>query len=96
MAFDIKYLREVANKATPSPWEGSTSNIPFYVDMRKPAPSMSKHDGDRPTYWRYEDGVFVHTFNPQIVIELLNYIEELENDLEDAHHGAWFPGIFTE
>lgn len=45
-----KYHKE----ATPQPWEGS-ANTPFYASIDKPAPSLSKHDNDRPHYWRCED-----------------------------------------
>lgn len=44
--------------ATPAPWGPYSCNYPFYVEVTKPAPSLSKHDS-RPTYWRMEDGVLV-------------------------------------
>jgi hypothetical protein len=75
---DLKRLREVAMKATPGPWGPWNSNMPFYVVVDKPAPSLSKHDDDRPTYWRFEDGVFVLQFNPVMVLELLDEIERLQ------------------
>ncbi len=78
---DIKKLRKIAEEATPGSWENSfSSNYPFYVDVRKPARSLSKHDSDRPTYWRHQDGLFVAVFNPKQVLELLDRIEELENE----------------
>ena len=76
---DLKKLREVAEKATPGPWGPWAGNYPFYVDVRKPSPSLSKHDDTRPTYWRYDDAVFVLQFNPETAIMLLNRIQELEN-----------------
>lgn len=76
---DLKKLREVASKATPGNWGHNWgANIPFYVDVKKPAPSMSKHDDTRPTYWRYEDGVFASVFSPRQVLELLDEIERLK------------------
>lgn len=75
---DLKKLRKVATKATPGPWGPWDANIPFSVDVVKPAPSLSKHDDKRPTYWRCEDGVFVLTFNPQMALELLDEIERLQ------------------
>jgi hypothetical protein len=74
MTFDIKKLRKVAEEATPGPWKAG-GNYPFYVDLRKPADSLSKHDSERPTYWRYQDGLFVLTFNPKTVLELLDSLE---------------------
>ena len=77
---DLKELRKIAEKATPGPWGPWTGNYPFNVDVRKPAPSLSKHDNERPTYWRYEDAVFVLRFSPETVTMLINRIEELERE----------------
>ena len=41
------------------PWTGG-ANVPFYVEVTKPRPSMSKHDGTRPTYWGYDDGEYLY------------------------------------
>jgi hypothetical protein len=76
---DLKKLREVASKATPGDWGHNWSaSIPFYVDVKKPAQSCSKHDHERPTYWRYEDGIFASVFSPRQVLELLDEIERLQ------------------
>lgn len=79
MKLDFKKLTKVAEEATPSPWTFH-SNYPFYINVDKPASSLSKHDDTRPTYWRYEDGLFVATFQPEMVLKLLNRIEELEKN----------------
>lgn len=79
MDLDLKELRKIVEKATPGPWGPWTGNYPFYVDVRKPGPSLSKHDHTRPTYWSYADASFVLHFNPETVMMLLNRIEELEN-----------------
>jgi hypothetical protein len=71
-------FREIVDRATPGPWGPWNANIPFYVQVSKPAPSMSKHDDERPTYWRYEDGLFVSVFNPKLVLELLDEIDRLK------------------
>ena len=76
---DIKHLREIAKKAAPGPWGPWTGNYPFYVDVKKPSQSLSKHDDTRPTYWNWNDAVFVLEFNPEVVLQLLDRIEELEN-----------------
>jgi hypothetical protein len=78
---DLKRLKQIAQDATPGPWGPMNANYPFYVDMEKPAPSLSKHDQDRPTYWRYQDAIYVLSFNPVVVIELIEKIEELEAKL---------------
>ena len=81
----IKKLREAAQKATPGPWgEKWGLNYPFYVDVRKPAPSLSKHDNDRPTYWRMEDALFVLECNPKMVLKLLADIEYWMKDSAKA------------
>ncbi len=75
---NTKELRKIAESATPGPWGSWCANTPFYVDVQKPAPSLSKHDNERPTYWRMEDALFVLHFNPKIVLELLDEIERLK------------------
>lgn len=80
MSLNIEQLKKIAQEATPGPWPSWSANVPFYVVVTKPAPSQSKHDREQPTYWRYEDGLFVNVFNPKQVLELLNRIEELENE----------------
>ena len=74
---DTKELRKIANKATRD-WVVGKGNVPFYVDVQKPAPSMSKHDDERPTYWKYDDGVFVCCFSPAHILELLDEIDRLK------------------
>lgn len=77
---DLKMLRDVASKATPGFWGKKWhGNYPFYVVVTKPAPSLSKHDHERPEYWRMEDGNFVASFCPEVALKLLDRIEELEN-----------------
>jgi hypothetical protein len=63
----IKTL-EFAKKATNRPWTGN-ENYPFNASIDKPAPSMSKHDSDRPSYWRCDDVYFA--------LHAINNIEEL-------------------
>lgn len=79
---ELKHLRKIAEDATPGPWGPWTGNYPFNVDVVKPAPSLSKHDAKRPTYWRYQDGAFVLAFNPQTALALLDRISDLEEVLE--------------
>ena len=74
---DIKRLRKFAEEATQT-WIDAHSNIPFYVVVNKPAPSLSKHDLERPNYWKMEDGYFVATFTPKKVLELLDRLEKCE------------------
>ena len=74
----IKELRKIAEEATPGPWGPWSANYPFNVVVKKPAPSLSKHDHARPEYWRYQDGLFVSIFNPKMVLDLLNEIDRLK------------------
>lgn len=55
----IDAIRKRAAEATQEPWGPYRANLPFYVEVEKPAQSLSKHDDTRPTYWKVEDGVFV-------------------------------------
>jgi hypothetical protein len=75
---DIEKLRKIAESAEPGPWGPWDGNYPFYVDVRKPSASLSKHDDERPTYWSHNDAAFVLTFNPKMVLELLDEIERLK------------------
>jgi hypothetical protein len=76
----IKDLELAQAKARPLPWKFS-ANIPFYIDMTKPGPSLSKHDDDRPSYWHYDDGMYaamaIHHV-PELIEEIkrLMMIEE--------------------
>jgi hypothetical protein len=77
---DLKFLEEVISKASPK-FGPYTSNYPFYADVTKPAPSMSKHDHERPTYWRIEDAVFIavaREFLPKLVEEVKR-LQKVEN-----------------
>lgn len=75
---ELTKLRKIAAEATPGPWGPWRANYPFYVVVEKPAASMSKHDDDRPNYWRHQDGVFVLAFNPKMALELLDEIDRLK------------------
>jgi hypothetical protein len=84
---ELNEMRMVAKTATPGPWGPWMGNCPFYVIVKKPAPSLSKHDDERPTYWPYNDGKFVLTFNPQAVLELLDEIERLK-EIEAVYNNS--------
>ena len=70
----IEELETLLAKIHPLPWEWS-ANYPFYVDVSKPRPSLSKHDYDnrRPTYWHSDDGYYmsaaVHSV-PKLIAEI--------------------------
>lgn len=82
---DTKILREIAEKAWKEPVTFD-SNVPFYVQVKKPRSSMSKHDDKRPEYWHYDDGVFVAVFQPKKVLEMLDLIDSLRADLENKNN----------
>jgi hypothetical protein len=82
---EIGKLKQLARDATPGNWGDKwVMNYPFYVDVSKPSPSLSKHDDDRPTYWRMEDGIFSATFTPDRAIKLLNELEYWIKDSGEA------------
>lgn len=56
------------------PWTGS-ANIPFYVVVQKPRPSMSKHD-DRPVFWNYDDGEYLYACVNWVPF-ILDYVRRL-------------------
>jgi hypothetical protein len=75
----IEKFKELMGKVDTSHWEFG-ANIPFYVDMKKPRPSLSKHDRNSPTYWHYDDGSFV-AMAIYLAPKLIEYIEK-EKDNE--------------
>lgn len=75
----IENFKELMAKVDTRYWEFG-ANIPFYVDMKKPRPSLSKHDDERPTYWHYDDGSFV-AMALYLAPKLIEYIEK-EKDNE--------------
>lgn len=76
-------LREYALNAWQEPMEFN-ANVPFYVEVKKPRPSNSKHDDKRPTYWNYDDGLYIAATQPKVILELLDYIDTLEQDFENS------------
>ena len=85
MNFDdwLTRLKEYEQKATPKEkWEGY-SNTPFYAVLEKPAPSLSKHDYERPHYWRCEDVNYV-LFTRHQMAKLLEVVEKQNKALQFA------------
>lgn len=78
----IDLLETLLLKIKPLPWEWN-GNIPFYIDVSKPRPSLSKHDYDnkRPTYWHHDDGMYasvaIHAI-PQLLAEIKRLNKELK------------------
>lgn len=75
---DIKRLEEIeerVNAMYSGDWVCS-ANIPFNVDVVKPRPSLSKHDGFRSTYWHVDDALFVLNAR-QDVLFLLDLVKQL-------------------
>ena len=54
----IEDLKKALKKKTETPWTAS-GNYPFYATLRKPAPSLSKHDKPNDDLWYYPDVTFV-------------------------------------
>jgi hypothetical protein len=84
-SINYKEIEKIINASTPGPWGPYTTNLPFYAIVEKPAPSASKHDGERPTYWRVEDAQFVvmaREVLPKLVVENTRLREALEYILE--------------
>ena len=73
----LKRLEEMSKKVV-LPWI-ATGNIPFYVDVRKPRPSDSKHDDKVSTYWKMEDGEYM-LLCTNWMPEILEYIRKLEKE----------------
>lgn len=75
----LKYIKERLEKVQ-LPWT-ATGNYPFYVDVRKPRESLSKHDYERPSYWQVDDASYMlYCVNEMPAI--LEYIKDLESRLK--------------
>lgn len=70
------------------PWGPFSGNYPFYVVVKKPAPSLSKHEGTPrgEHMWRYQDGEFVAAapFDIKFLLAELDKKEEELNVLRPA------------
>ena len=73
----LKQLKLLLDNKTQSTWTAS-GNLPFYAELDKPAPSLSKHDSERPTYWRVQDVEFVLAMANGGVQALFDEIERLK------------------
>jgi len=80
----LKYLEDCLKKVE-LPWY-ATSNVPFYVDIKKPRPSLSKHDV-RPTYWEYNDGCYMMSAVNEMP-RILKYIRKLQRELRNYERYA--------
>lgn len=77
MKLTIQKIEQLLKEATPGNWTGE-GNEPFSITLRKPAPSLSKHDSDRPTYWRCQDAMFVLVMKNVGTQFLLDEIKKLQ------------------
>jgi hypothetical protein len=89
----VEQMQKALENKTSVVWLGS-GNYPFYVDLKKPAPSLSKHDHERPTYYRYQDAQFILLCWNGGVQVLLDHIKFLQRELDDSRKevresGAW-------
>lgn len=73
----LKDIETRLKESTPGNWTGS-SNQPFYATIDKPAPSLSKHDRERPHYWRIADVTFVLAAHNHDVPKLLEEVKRLK------------------
>lgn len=86
-SLNLKVLREVAEQASPGPWEVNGDDFPvcsvgnssedgkdYYISMNGRGVQDGCNDLDAKT-----DAEFIALFNPKTVLALINRIEELEN-----------------
>src|SRR5271166_1597116 len=84
---DLDRLKKMATDATPGPWGPWSANVPFYVNVKKPSPSMSKHDADRPTYWKKENENFIYFKEKRNLWILFLYQEKFRIvEFHEIHH----------
>lgn len=76
----LKSIQESLKKVK-LPWT-ATENYPFYIDVRKPRESLSKHDSERLTYWDIYDGEYMLKCVNEMP-KILKYIKSLERKLKE-------------
>lgn len=75
---DYNELREIARTASPGPWT-ATGEVDWDgtpqagVVTRNGALTWDDHGGD---VFRPQDAVFIATFNPEMILDLLDRLEE--------------------
>lgn len=82
----IRGIKERHANATPGPWTGSM-NWPFYAVVHKPAPSLSKHDDERSSYWRCADAAFTVSAHVDMAF-LLSQLEIAKEGLANITQGC--------
>lgn len=77
-----KYLRECEERVSKcANFPEATANLPFYVVMNKPRPSLSNSDSKEPTFWHPDDALFVLHARKDIPL-LLSMLTEAKLTLE--------------
>lgn len=80
----LEDIEKLIKNKTPGLWTGA-ANAPFYATLEKPAPSLSKHDDERPTYWRIQDVEFVLAMANGGAEFLVDEIKRLQNEIKAAY-----------
>lgn len=68
----ITELKKLISKVE-LPWSFD-ANVPFYVDVKRPRDSLSKHNDKCVTLWHYNDGLYL----AMAVNSIRPLIEEIE------------------
>lgn len=93
---DLKKLRELAEVATPGPWEVSgtgqqvlkEADVPYGDQRICETNSMASHYPGKTSCWK--NIAFIAAANPETVIALIDRIEKLELQLKEASEVAQF------
>lgn len=75
----LEDIKRRESKATKQPWGPYKANLPFYAILEKPSSSLSKHDSERPDYWKVDDAIFVANARADIPW-LVKLVEKLEKE----------------
>lgn len=81
MALDDQELKEIKDRAEKSHQFTGTSNVPFYVHLKRPRQSLSKHDSEKYddiNFLHYDDGIFIANAKDD-VLKLISEIESLKS-----------------
>lgn len=71
-------IEERLEKMYAGEWTAS-ANLPFNVDVKKPRPSLSKHDDKCPTYWHMDDALFILNARQDVAF-LLDLVKQLNKE----------------
>ena len=88
MTLDLKALREIAERATPGPWVADAPDYPYRLLVAVRAPGHLPVVKDAVAlHLLSQNAEFIATFNPSLVLKLLDVVEAADAANSWLHFG---------